>query len=281
MRNWILSQIGTGSPFGVAFEEEGGAGGEGGQDGGEGGSGSEGGDGGGSEWFWAEGVPGVGDAPEGYKADKYSTVVAQAQAYPALEGKFGAFTGAPEAYEVKLSEELTEKGVELDAEDPAMAKAMEWAKEAGMSQSGFEGMVNIYAMAQLAQRDATDQHNEQVRADEFKALGQNAQGRIDNLKKWGDANLSEELVKGFLESMPSANAVKAIEHLITMTQAGPLDPNGDPSPGGVTETELKEMQFAKDEHGNRKIHTDKAFKAEYEKKRDMFYGTGEHTQVIG
>ena len=271
MKNWILSQIGMGSPFGVAFEEEGGAGGEGGQEGGEGGA----------EWFWAEDVPGVGEPPEGYKADKYATVAAQAQAYPALEGKFGSFTGAPDEYAVNLSAELTELGVEIDKDDPLLEKAMELFSKSGMNQEGFDEVVNLYMMGQVAQRDATDQHNEQVRADELKALGQNAEGRIDSLKKWGSANLSEEQMKGFLESMTSAEAVKTIEHIITMTQAASINPDGNAAPGALTDTELNEMQFAKDEHGNRKINTDPAFKAEYDKQMKLRYGAGDHVQVIG
>lgn len=232
-------------------------------------------------WSFAEGVAGEGDAPEWFKSGKYANVSEQAKAYTELEGKFGAFTGAPEEYTVNLNDELTELGVEIDKDDPLLAKAMEMFSKSGMNQEGFDEVVNLYMMGQVAQRDATEQHAEQVRADELKALGQNAQGRIDNLKKWGNANLSEELVKGFLEAMPSANAVKTMEHVITMTNSAPLSPDGNASPGGITETELQEMQFATDNHGNRKIQTDPAFKADYDKKMRQFYGAGDHVQVIG
>ena len=273
MNNWILSQIAAGLPYGVAFEE---AGGEGG-----GGEGNEGGEGGGEGneplFSYAENVPGEGEAPAWFKGDKYANVSAQAEAYTALESKFGAFTGAPEEYEVNVSDELKEKGVEFDPEDVMMAQAKEFAKEAGMNQEGFNGLVNLYGMVRTAEAEAM----EGIKADEMKALGQNAQGRIDNILKWGNANFSEEQVAGLNDMAMTANAVKTIEAFIAKSGAAPLSPDGNATPGGISEAELKEMQFAVDEHGNRKIQTDKAFKAEYDKKMKLFYGEGDHSIVIG
>ena len=57
-----------------------------------------------SEWSYADGVPGNGDAPEYFKSDKYKTLADQAKAYTDLEKKFGSFTGAPEEY--ALNEDL-------------------------------------------------------------------------------------------------------------------------------------------------------------------------------
>ena len=45
------------------------------------------------EFFLSEGIKGVGDLPEWYKADKYKSVAEQAKAYTELEKKFGGFTG--------------------------------------------------------------------------------------------------------------------------------------------------------------------------------------------
>ena len=47
------------------------------------------------EFFLSEGIKGVGDLPEWYKADKYKSIAEQAKAYTELEKKFGGFTGAP------------------------------------------------------------------------------------------------------------------------------------------------------------------------------------------
>jgi hypothetical protein len=272
MKIWILDQIANGSPFGVAFEEDPPPA----SDPAPADPPTDPPADPGPSFSYAEGVAGEGEAPEWFKGEKYATVADQAKAYKELEGKFGSFTGAPEEYTVELREELKEKGLDIDGEDPLLQKAMEWAKTAGMDQEGFNEIVNLYAMGKVADAEAW----EQVKAEEMKSLGQNAQGRIDAITKWGSANLSEEQFNGLKEMAQSAEAIKTIEHLITMTRAAPLNA-GDPAPGGITETELKEMQFAKDEHGRRKIHTDPAYNAEYQKKMKQFYGEGEHIQVVG
>jgi hypothetical protein len=41
------------------------------------------------------------------------------------------------------------------------------------------------------------------------------------------------------------------------------------------------MQFATDEHGNRKINTDPSFKADYQRKMKEFYGDSEHRIMVG
>ena len=58
-----------------------------------------------ASWHYAEGVPGQGDKQEFLK-DKYANITEQAKAYTELESRFGSFTGAPEAYEINLSEQL-------------------------------------------------------------------------------------------------------------------------------------------------------------------------------
>ena len=265
MNTWILDRIASGQPYGVAFEEEGG---------------TPGGEPGGEEapaWAWAENVSGEGDAPDWFKSEKYATVADQAMAYPELEKKFGSFTGAPETYDVVVSDELKEKGVEFDTDDPMLAAAMEFGKEVGMNQDGMNRMLNLYATKLVAEGVAADE----ARAEEMKQLGQNAEGRLDALVKWGRANLPEDMATAMSNMMTTAAEVKAIEQLISMTGASALDPSGDAVAGAITEAELKEMQFATDEHGNRKIQTDKEFRAEYQKKMKAFHGEQDHKVIIG
>jgi hypothetical protein len=69
--------------------------------------------------------------------------------------------------------------------------------------------------------------------------------------------------------------------MIGLTRSAPLSSADLQSAGGVTEEEVKAMLFAKDEFGNRKINSDPSFKAEYEKKRDALWGSGEHRVVVG
>jgi len=214
--------------------------------------------------------------PEWFKSEKYKTIDDQAKAYTELEKKFGSFTGAPDEYEVALSEELTELGVSIDSDDPLVEKAVEFAKNSNMSQEGFKGMIELYAQSQLAEHQAMEDH----KANEMAALGKDADRRIDGIIQWGNANLDAETMAGLEEAAQSAAAVKAIEALIGKTRNAPVASDAQAAPS-ISADEVSAMQFAKDENGNRKINTDPAFKAEYQRKRDLLYGTGEHRQIVG
>ena len=218
--------------------------------------------------------------------DKYATdgktvdeaTAEQAKAYKELSGKFGAFTGAPEEYaEVALSYELKEMGIEISADDPMLEAAKEFAKESNMSQEGFNGMVNLYAMQQVAEQKAQAEYKEQ----QLKALGPNANSRIENIQQWANKNLDPETIQGLEQIATSAESVKAIERLISMTRSAPMDADGSNNNAGATAEDVRSMQFEKDEHGNRRIATDPEFKARYIKLRNEVYGTEDHKQIIG
>lgn len=228
-------------------------------------------------WNYAEGVPGSGEVPEWFKADKYNSIEAQAKAYKDLEGKFGAFTGAPEEYTISLGEELQERGIEITPDDPLYEKAIEFAKNSNMSQDGFNNMINLYAMAKVAEGEAL----EQSKVDEMKALGDQSQTRVDNLVKWGRANLSEDLYQGFEDMATSAAAVQTLERLVAMTRSAPISPDAMQPQGGVSAEEVRKMQFELDDHGNRRIQTDPEFKARYQKLRDQVWGSDEHRVIVG
>jgi hypothetical protein len=201
-------------------------------------------------WSFAENVPGTGDVPEWFKSDKYNSVSAQAQAYTELEKKFGAFTGSPDKYEVSLSDEIKEKGITIDSEDPLLPQAYELGKELGMNQEGFNKMMNLYAMSMVAENEATEQH----RSDEIASLGDNGQERVNNLDAWGKANLPAELYEGFKEMPTTAAGVKALERMIAMASPGSV--SADPATTqvqGLTMEQYKEGLTAVDEHGNRKM----------------------------
>jgi hypothetical protein len=214
--------------------------------------------------------------PEWFKSDKYNSIDDQAKAYTELEKRFGSFTGAPDEYEVSLSAELSEMGVAIDSDDPLVEKAIEFAKHSNMSQEGFKGMIELYAQSQLAESKALEEH----KAAEMTALGKDADKRIDGILQWGNANLDSETMAGLEEAAQSAASVKAIEALIAKTRNAPVAAEVAPAPS-VTDQEVREMQFAKDEFGNRKINSDPAFKKLYQQKRDALYGTGEHRQIVG
>lgn len=206
------------------------------------------------------------------------SIAEQAKAYPELAAKFGAFTGAPEEYaEVVLSDELKELGVEISNDDPMLVAAKEFAKESNMSQEGLSGLVNLYAMQQVAEQKA----NEEYKADQMKQLGNNAEARVTNIQQWASKNLDSETLAGLEGFATNAGAVKALEQIIKLTGAKSVDVDESKSNSGMDESEIKAMQFELDSNGQRRINTDKAFNAKYKKALNEFYGQEENRQMIG
>lgn len=226
----------------------------------------------------------TGDRPE-WLLDKYATegksisdaTNEQAKGYKELAGKFGNFTGAPENYEVKISEELSEQGVKLADDDPMLVDAMKFAKESNMSQEGFAGLVNLYATQQLAEHKA----DEEFKQEQIKSLGPGAESRIKNINQWAGKNLDAETVTSLENMASNPEAVKAIERLISMTRSAPVDVDESTNSSGATKEDVAAMQFEKDENGQRRINTDQEFNARYKKLRNEVYGTEEHMQMIG
>jgi hypothetical protein len=112
-------------------------------------------------------------------------------------------------------------------------------------------------------------------------LGDRAESRINNLKSWGENNLSPELYQAFSDAVNSAATVQVFEHLIAQTRNAPVSDSAAQQAPAISVTELNDMQFAKDEHGNRRIQTDPAFRAEFQRKQKQLYGDGENRIMIG
>lgn len=231
--------------------------------------------------------PASGDAPTApeWLLGKYHTegksveeaTTEQAKAYNELSGKFGAFTGAPEEYAIALSEELTEAGVTMDKDDPMVEAAMKFAKESNMSQEGLNGMLNLYATQIAAEQQADTDY----KAEQMAALGPSGESRIENIQQWAGKNLDAETVTSLEGMATSVESVKAIERLISMTRGAAVDVDNTAPAGGAGAEEVAAMQFEKDDHGNRRIQTDPAFKARYQKLRNEVYGTEEHRVMVG
>ena len=199
------------------------------------------------------------------------------KSYGELEGRFGSFTGAPEGdYAVELSDELKEQGVELNADDPVLQEAMKLGKEMGLNQEGFSKFVEIQAMAAVANKTAEDD----AMAADIASLGDNADRRLNNLNQWASKNLPTELQEGFKDAAVSADAVKAIEQLVSMTRSAPVQAAEASAAASVTKQELETMQFAKDENGNRKMQNPE-YRAEFERRSRAFHGEEPQQIIVG
>lgn len=201
----------------------------------------------------------------------------QAKAYAELEKRLGGFTGAPETYDIKLADEFIEAGLEFDMDDPLIADAFELGKKLNMSNEGLNEVMALYAKAEMAKEMAQQQFLES----QIKDLGHEGKQRIANLEAWAGKNLPPELLEGFLDAGVSISAIRALEKVVSMTMGKPINPSDTAPAAGVTEAEVKAMQFAKDEYGGRRINSDPAFKQEYLRKAQQLYGSGDYIQTVG
>jgi hypothetical protein len=182
------------------------------------------------------------------------------KSYNELSGRFGSFTGAPEAYEFSLNEQLAEKGVELDSENPLITKFTEMAKESNMSQDMANQLVNMFVEGQYADSLAAEDAETTRISEEMGKLGDNAQQRVDNISNWAKANLSPEQVEGLGDATTTAAGVMAVEALIAKSRNAPMNNQDMAGANTVNMEELKSLQFARDENGNRKMAVDPEYR---------------------
>lgn len=179
------------------------------------------------EWFYANGVKGAGPVPDWYKASKYKTVDEQAKAYPELEKRLGAFTGAPKDgnYTFKMPEGI--EG-ELDTTSPQFVAFKQWATDNQLSQDGYQKMLEMYVENIVAQQPDP--------AAMKAALGEKADERLGAVNAWVKANVPAEAQAKFKAATSGVNAVEvfeAIEAVINKTrQVAPPKPGDDTPAGG-------------------------------------------------
>lgn len=205
----------------------------------------------------------------------------QAKGYNEIRGKLGAFTGAPEAYEFVLSEELTGKGVELSTDDPLIASFTDMAKESGMNQDMANKLVNMFVESQYAEGLNAEEAETTRHSEEMKELGENAQRRLDNIGLWTKANFDPEMAEFANDAMLTANGVKFIEALIGKTRNAPLQNEDGVNTELVSDEEMSKLQFALDDNGNRKMSVDPEYRKMVEGKQALKHGLHEHNVTVG
>jgi hypothetical protein len=202
------------------------------------------------------------------------------ESYNQLSSKFGAFTGAPEAYEFKLSDDLTANGVELSADDPLIASFSEFAKEKGINQEAANSLVNMFVEHQYAQGQVSQEDETTRIAEQMGLLGDNAQQRVDNIGNWARANLTPEQVEGLSDAATTAAGVQAIEALIAKSKNSSVQPSEGNNVNQTSMADLQALQFAKDEHGNRKMSSDPEYARMVRQKMADAY-PGENIITVG
>lgn len=194
-------------------------------------------------------------------ADKYKTVEAQAQAYPELAKRFGAFVGAPkEGYKLELPADI---GVtaEFEADNPLLKEFREWAQEAQLSQQGFSKVLGMLAKYEAAQQPDMSQIKVEI--------GERADERLTAVAQWGKANLEPVAYQDLRAAMSGVNAAtvfKAVEALVNKTRQP-----ATPKPGADVvaaqaqgEAAIKAKMGERDANGQLKFMTDPIFRQQVE-----------------
>lgn len=223
-------------------------------------------------WVLTEGVLGTGERPTWFKGDKYKSVAAQAEAYVALESRFGAFVGAPKdgKYDTKLPDDV---GVTIQGDHPLVTEFSKWAATNQLSQQGYSTLLGM-----LGQYEASQVPNMTT----IKAqVGENADNRITAVAQWAKANMKPEEFTTFREATSGANAAsvfKTIEAMVARQKQIALPKAGSDlpgaQPGGLAAIDAK--QAAKDPTtGKRLYDTDMKYRAQVESERTAFFAAQE------
>lgn len=218
------------------------------------------------EFFLSDGIKGVGDQPEWYKADKYKSVAEQAKAYTELEKKFGGFTGAPkDGYSVV-------EGVE--SEDALWQELVSFGEKTNMSQSAMNDAWELLS--------AQDQAAEEVSMEvELQKLGDNGVERVKVVEQYMKNNLDGDTYERLRYAVNSAEAVELIEALVKSTAPAKLPIDGYIEPGGITWSDIEAEMFKKHESGQMLRAVDPNHEAKVQRMMKEFGGDKPNVRVVG
>ena len=187
------------------------------------------------EYFLSDGIKGVGDQPDWYKADKYKSVAEQAKAYTELEKKFGGFTGAPkDGYEIL-------EGV--DADDALWNELVEFGTETNMNQAAMHRAWELLTAQEQAVEEVSFEN-------EMHKLGQKAEARVGVVEQFMRNNMDPDVFEQARDLMTTAQSIEIAELFIKATAPAKLPIDGYTEPGGITKEDIEAEMFKKDENGN-------------------------------
>jgi hypothetical protein len=222
----------------------------------------------GKAWLLHEGVMGAGEKPAWFKNDKYSTVSKQAEAYTALEGRFGSFVGAPKdgKYDFKQPE-----GIEVKMDHPIMQEFTKWAGTKQLSQDGYNELLGMLVQYESAQAPNMATIKER--------LGADADTRIGAVAQWGKANLDAEGYATLRAATSGTNAdavFKVLEKVIGKTAQARMPKPGVDVPGASSVDGLaavKAAHGAKGPDGKLLVNSDPAYRQKVDKMYVDYYAS--------
>jgi len=226
-------------------------------------------------WEWREGMPGDGDMPDYFHKGTFKNIEAQAAGYSKLlkdfHSRLGGFTGAPENYDFKLSDDMVEKGVTFDTENPYFKDFAVRAKELNMSQDTFSEMCKMWANSNHATAEADDalfienynlmieQHEAALGAEEAQALDHAVQ-RAANLPGVSQAGLEQ-----IMDSICTADAARVMTALIGNTGLSTVPSDAHVGQNVSHSTLMKRLQEVRSMSGPARAMAEKQLNADYAK----------------
>lgn len=220
-------------------------------------------------WMLYGDVKGQGEMPAWYLADKYKTVAEQAKAYPELQKRFGAFTGAPK--EGKYEAPPLPEGVEGEflTDHPVFESFTKWALENQVSQKGYNdvlGMLAVYEASQAPDFEVAK-----------KEIGDEADKRIEAVSLWAKANLDAEGYKGYVAALGGTNAAAVFKTIEAITakarqpaRAKPGEIVGDEPVSPLAEINALQAKV-NPVSGKRFYEEDANYRANVERKRNAYF----------
>ncbi len=218
------------------------------------------------EYFLSEGVKGVGDQPDWYKADKYKSVSEQAKAYTELEKKFGGFTGAPkDGYQPY-------DGVETD--DALWGELVQFGNETNMSQDAMHKAWELLTAQEQAVEEISFEN-------EMAKLGDNAEGRVRVVQQFMRNNLDSDVFNEARDLMTTADTITLAEIFIKATAPAKLPIDGYVEPGGITWQDIEAEMYKKHESGQMLRSVDPNHERKVKRMMEEYGGDRPYERIIG
>ena len=152
-------------------------------------------------WYLDDNTPGAGARPD-WLPTKYKKASDVAKAYSELEKRLGAFTGAPDNYDLS--------SLELDQEQFVVKELTRVGKELNMSQDGLQKILGTLA-------SAYETESEMHLTEQVKKLGQDGERRLTAFKNWTNDYLKPEEREIVSEWVKTAEDLQTIERIMAHT----------------------------------------------------------------
>lgn len=119
---------------------------------------------------------------------------------------------------------------EVDANLPLVTAARSFAKEQGLDQKQFSGLVGVFAQHLLDSEKGAAEAATKIETEQTAALGEKAAERRDAAKTWLGANLSKEAAALFGELLTYKDGVEGVEKFIKLATGAQArgNSNGEP-----------------------------------------------------